>query len=355
MPEAGHGVVMKECRDIRELLSAMLDSAVTPTEQQRIDRHLAACPRCREALAELEKTVALLRQQERVEPPPWLTTRIMARIAEEAAPKPTFWQRLFQPWPVKVPLQALALVALCITGYYLTRENLKQVDFAAPAGEPAPTPAPAPAPALEAAPSAAPPTLQEQKALPPTVPTTSTPAPAPPLPAPAAPEPPPRAKSAPVMNEYAPAPPAAAPPLPEATQELRRAPATLLKSQPAPAEERAYEAPAAVPQMLRDQAPPPAAAKRRAAKEESAGAGSMAPPTITLRLTPVDPVTVGADIAELSRQLSGNVIATHSRAITLQLPVQRYQDFLAVLARFGTIAATPTPPDSGVVQITVRW
>jgi hypothetical protein len=334
---------MKECRDIRELLSALLDDAVTADEQQRIAVHLAACTRCREALAELRRTVALVRDQEEVEPPPWLQTRIMARIAEEAAPRPSLWQRLFQPWPVKIPLHVVTLVALCITGYYLTRENIKQVDFAAPSRESVAPPAgaPAPEPGRHTAPAATPPAAQEKREQAPSAPA--------PRPTPSAlPTAAPAATTAPPP----PATPVVRPNAPEPLREL--APAKKVLSAPA---ERASEAPAGGLHQFRDAAPAPEAKQKRAVKEEATMQGAVAPPQpLILRFVANSPETAGAEIARLTQRLGGSGTATTPHSQTVTLPAQQYQAFLAGLARLGELhVAQKAQTASGQLLLIVSW
>jgi len=47
---------------IQNNLSAYLDQRLTPRQKERVERHLAECPACRQKLATLRSTVALLRQ-----------------------------------------------------------------------------------------------------------------------------------------------------------------------------------------------------------------------------------------------------------------------------------------------------
>jgi hypothetical protein len=61
-----------------------------------------------------------------VEPPPWLHAKIMAQVRAAAEPRPSLWRRLFLPFHVKLSLEALALVFICVTGYYLARTNAPQ-------------------------------------------------------------------------------------------------------------------------------------------------------------------------------------------------------------------------------------
>jgi hypothetical protein len=162
--------------EIRRKLSAYLDNAVDTADRAKIDAHLAGCASCRKALGELERTVGHLKSLPEVEPPPWLTARIMARVRDAAQPRPAIWRRIFLPLHVKLPLEAIAIVFICITGYHIARMNAPQVPLSAP--EPATreesAPPTQPAPHRPAAPSPATPA----KALP------KTPRAAPGIPAP---------------------------------------------------------------------------------------------------------------------------------------------------------------------------
>ena len=50
------------CRDIRHLLGVYVLGAIDPAERSQVDRHLSACPDCREELAGLASLPALLRR-----------------------------------------------------------------------------------------------------------------------------------------------------------------------------------------------------------------------------------------------------------------------------------------------------
>lgn len=121
-----------EHTEIRRTLSAYLDNAVSPEEKAEIEAHLARCGSCRGALVDLERTVGHLKSLPEVEPPPWLTVKIMAHVRDAAEPQPSFWRRIFLPLRAKLPLEALALVFLCVTGYYLARTNAPLVQLTAP-------------------------------------------------------------------------------------------------------------------------------------------------------------------------------------------------------------------------------
>lgn len=71
----------------RSLLSAYLERDLAAAERSAFDAHLLVCGECTRELDELSETVALLRGLPSPEPPPYLATRVMARIAAgEAEP-----------------------------------------------------------------------------------------------------------------------------------------------------------------------------------------------------------------------------------------------------------------------------
>jgi len=110
-----------EHAEIQGKLSAYLDNAVSAEEKAEIKRHLGICGSCRVAIADLELTVGYIKSLPEVEPPPWLTSKIMAIIRDETDRNPSLWRRMFFPLHVKLPIEIVALVFLCVTGYYLSR------------------------------------------------------------------------------------------------------------------------------------------------------------------------------------------------------------------------------------------
>lgn len=65
------------------LISARLDGALTPQEEQRLREHLAECADCRRTAAQLEKLHRALMTLPPVEVPEGLTDRIMAAVEQE--------------------------------------------------------------------------------------------------------------------------------------------------------------------------------------------------------------------------------------------------------------------------------
>jgi len=185
-----------DCREIRKLLPAVVDRQLEADDQQRLDEHIQSCAACRAELEDLRKTVAYLQHVEEVEPPPWMTEKIMAQIRAEAVqPAPSWRKRLFGAWSANLPLGAVATVMLAVFVIVifrsiqpeLTRDTVQEASKpSAPATEPAlQKEAKPPVAATEAVrepqrmkkektaperPAMVPPTAQENQALPPAVP-----------------------------------------------------------------------------------------------------------------------------------------------------------------------------------------
>lgn len=105
--------------DIRHKLSEYLDNAVTDDERTTIEAHLLTCAACADALRELRQTIEHLRSVEEIEPPAWMTAKVMAQVREEAEKKNRWFQWLFYPLAVKLPLQTMALLFLTVSAYYI--------------------------------------------------------------------------------------------------------------------------------------------------------------------------------------------------------------------------------------------
>jgi len=98
-----------DCRDIKELLSAYLDGALSFEEKARVEEHLKTCKECSSNLAALKEAVSQIKGLKEVEPPPLLARRIMKTIKKEAR----------YPLRIRIPLQAAAMIAIAFTSIYL--------------------------------------------------------------------------------------------------------------------------------------------------------------------------------------------------------------------------------------------
>lgn len=127
-----------ECSS-RERLSAYLEDAVSREEQVLIEEHLKSCTECSTYLVDLNKTIEHIRGLEAVEPPVWMTQKIMTELRAEARPKKGILWRLFHPLHIKLPLEAVAAVLVVGIALYIYRDIRPETRFAkAPSEESAP-------------------------------------------------------------------------------------------------------------------------------------------------------------------------------------------------------------------------
>jgi putative zinc finger protein len=108
------------CHDAREWFSALVDGTLGADEAGALDGHLATCAECRRELQRFRDTVALLRGAAPVRAPAGFVDRVL----EAARPAP--WPRrllrgLFLPWPVKLPMEAAAIVLVSVGLVYVYR------------------------------------------------------------------------------------------------------------------------------------------------------------------------------------------------------------------------------------------
>jgi anti-sigma factor RsiW len=119
-----------ECGKIRKDLHAYLEGLSTPDENRVIEQHIAECSGCRAVLEELRMTINQINNLEELEPPPWLTQKVMTRIRAEKAERGSFLSRLFRGLRVEIPLTAAATVLIAVTAVILFREMEPKVDKA---------------------------------------------------------------------------------------------------------------------------------------------------------------------------------------------------------------------------------
>ena len=113
-----------ECGKIQKRLTPYLEGELTPDERLLVEGHLSSCDMCRCVLEDLRKTGALVKDLEEIEPPPWLTQKIMAQVKEEAAQKGGILRWLFYPLHVKLPLQAVATILIVGMAAFLYKTSV---------------------------------------------------------------------------------------------------------------------------------------------------------------------------------------------------------------------------------------
>ena len=68
------------CHDARDLLSALLDEALDPSERALVQAHLEGCADCRRELDGLRSTVSLLSRVERARAPVGFVDKVLAEV-----------------------------------------------------------------------------------------------------------------------------------------------------------------------------------------------------------------------------------------------------------------------------------
>ncbi len=129
---------MKACSGMETGLAEMLLNPAAVPAKVRV--HVEQCETCREELAELHATMALLDTWEAPEPNPYFLTRLDARMREEREAAPAGWlERLkarftYGPSLHVRPLAAMALTVLLLLGggTYLGVSNWDQTAPASP-------------------------------------------------------------------------------------------------------------------------------------------------------------------------------------------------------------------------------
>lgn len=110
-----------DCEHIQEKLSAYIDDMLTVDDRNLVESHLSSCDKCTEFFADVSSAIKQVNSVDEIEPPAWLTRNVMARIKAETTPPKSLLQKLFYPLHIKLPLEALATIAIVATSFYIFR------------------------------------------------------------------------------------------------------------------------------------------------------------------------------------------------------------------------------------------
>jgi hypothetical protein len=106
---------MKDCDIIQPELSAYVDGELAMHRREIVEAHLASCPNCQTALAELKTIATGVAGLPKLDPPPGFLADVRHKIARGNDPEALTWRdHLFRPFWIKVPLELAALVAVTI-------------------------------------------------------------------------------------------------------------------------------------------------------------------------------------------------------------------------------------------------
>ncbi len=121
---------MSECGKYERLMERYLEDEIVSGDRDDLEKHLAACSSCSNLLHDLSEIDSLLQNvsEKQVDPPPFLKTRIMARIEEEKAPA----ARVFSLKPIYALCAAACAVILVGVYAYFSRPTVVRVVNLAP-------------------------------------------------------------------------------------------------------------------------------------------------------------------------------------------------------------------------------
>lgn len=323
------------CEEIRGLFSARADDALVGDERARLDAHLATCVDCGREWQRFEATVGLLRAVEPVRAPAGFVDRVLA-----ARPQP--WHRrvargLFSPWPVKLPLEAAAVVLIAgLTLVVFQRSSDLQQAVRAPETPPPSVTQPAPTEGADRPPASerrAPARPVEQ----PSRDVATAPTGAMKHAAPSRAGQPPVADRRPDEAEPEEAKRTAEPPTAVAPREPSREAWAELRAKETPATTRAAPAPAA---------PSPAGQKtgrlERAMSRLEARAGAA---DVEASLAAPDRAAAEHEIRALVARLGGAVTSPGAASMEIDVPRAAWDELARELNRHGTLHVDRRPAD----------
>ena len=138
------------CADARDRFSDVVDERLSPAERHEFDTHLAGCAECRRDFERFTATVSLMRST----PPVHAPAGFVDRVLQHTSRRP--WYRrvlanVFLPLPVKLPIEAAAIVLVAVGVVYLFQSTPELQQAARYETTPSPPPVAAPGPSSSTA------------------------------------------------------------------------------------------------------------------------------------------------------------------------------------------------------------
>jgi Putative zinc-finger len=114
-----------DCERVRDRFSSLWEKELTSLEEKDIREHLSSCPECRREFEQFEKTMQWLHSVEEVEVPdrffPELHKKMEERNTKATPGKRSAWGWFKLPTSVRLPVQAVAMVAIVFLVLYLSK------------------------------------------------------------------------------------------------------------------------------------------------------------------------------------------------------------------------------------------
>lgn len=114
-----------ECEKARDRFSSLVEGELPPAEEKELRDHLSVCSECQRDFLRFEKTIDWLHSVEEVEVPRGFLAEIHEKLEERkqggALAKKTGWGFFPHSPRVKLPIQAVAMVAVLFLVIYVTK------------------------------------------------------------------------------------------------------------------------------------------------------------------------------------------------------------------------------------------
>ncbi|MDP2158020.1 MAG: DUF2275 domain-containing protein, partial [Nitrospirota bacterium] len=108
-----------DCSDAKKIIQEHIEGKSPQEQQALVKEHLQSCEKCMLYATELKKTVETLHGLDEIEPPAWLTVKVMKKIREEGSSRKRWIERLFFPLHIKIPIEALATLLITVAAIFI--------------------------------------------------------------------------------------------------------------------------------------------------------------------------------------------------------------------------------------------
>ena len=113
-----------ECEKVRDRFSSLWEKELTPIEKKIVNEHLSSCPACQREFEQFEKTMRWLHSVGEVEVPDGFLPELHKKMEERKRITPgekATGKSFHFPFSLKLPAQAVAMVAIVFLVLYLTK------------------------------------------------------------------------------------------------------------------------------------------------------------------------------------------------------------------------------------------
>ena len=109
------------CSDARAMFSGLADRTLAATEHATCEAHLAGCAECQREWEAFQRMLALLHDMPRLRAPAGFVDRVLSAVQPPWHRR--LLRRLFVPLPVKLPIEAAALVLVAVGAVWLVQRT----------------------------------------------------------------------------------------------------------------------------------------------------------------------------------------------------------------------------------------